>query len=214
MGLWTRYSPSALCRVQSGRRVPGWGATRAFVSACDGDEDWWLEQYAKLLAAVDSGALAFFTPQRPTTSTLLWGKVPQWRPQWMRVPFHVRGITEFSEFMHAIWKESGLTLGEIAARTTKGTIVEVTDKPDGVAVSTLSDLCNPACTSIPTWRTLFAFLMAVGVDGDYVIRWEGLRSDLALPELVNIVIGDAQASVSSQEALVFLLSFPGIKVIG
>ncbi|WP_162181747.1 helix-turn-helix domain-containing protein, partial [Glycomyces tenuis] len=142
------YSGSALCRAQAGRRVPTWGVTSAFVRACGGDGDWWFEQYQKLIDALQTGQRVEFTPQNPH------GFPGLHVPLWALAPRQIRGITEFSWYMKMIWRQSGLTFTEIAARTAEPGIAAAIDKPGGIAISTLSDLCNPKCTRIPTWRTL------------------------------------------------------------
>jgi len=41
-------SPSALSQAASGRKLPTWNITRAFVKGCDGDEESWYEQWSQV----------------------------------------------------------------------------------------------------------------------------------------------------------------------
>ncbi|MGW1563799.1 protein kinase domain-containing protein [Streptomyces sp. NPDC002144] len=49
-----RYSPSALSDAASGRRLPSWDVTAAFVAACGGDVEQWRERWRELDARLRS----------------------------------------------------------------------------------------------------------------------------------------------------------------
>ncbi|GGN29973.1 protein kinase domain-containing protein [Streptomyces fuscichromogenes] len=60
-----RYSPSALSDAASGRRLPSWEVTAAFVAACDGDIEEWRERWRELDAQLRSNHPALLPEADP-----------------------------------------------------------------------------------------------------------------------------------------------------
>jgi hypothetical protein len=144
------------------------------VRACDGDVHFWSRQHQQLLGALATGRSITFRPW-PVDDDEREQAAP---PAWLAVPGRVSSIGAFTMWMRRIWVETGWTLADIAAATREPAVVTETGKAEGIPVSTLSDLVNPTCMRIPTWRSLRGFLLAVGASKEAAIEWEKLRIDL------------------------------------
>lgn len=174
-------SASSLCRIETGRAVPSLTATLAYVRACGGDEDLWRNQHAALLAALRTGRSVTFFPWR--------GDLPAGLPRSSVWHNHARagaaayrfdrsGVESLASAMRRIRSESGLTLKQIAARTSEPDIAKHLGG-NGLPVSTISDLCNPRHGRVPARRTLLGFLFAVGVSTEALLAWMRARDALA-----------------------------------
>jgi transcriptional regulator with XRE-family HTH domain len=79
--------------------------------------------------------------------------------------------------MARLRRHSGMTLQQIADRTKLSDITAVIGGR-GLAVSTLSDLCNPAHDRVPRARTLRGFLLAIDAPPEAILVWEQVRQAL------------------------------------
>lgn len=96
------------------------------------------------------------------------------------------GVTEYATEMRRIRRNSGLSLTEIAARTRSLEEPESDGSTQkGISKSAISDLCNPACTRLPSPRTVRLFLKALGADLDNVAYWLELRDNIAQAHLLR-----------------------------
>lgn len=59
-------SPSVLSQAASGRKLPIWNVTRAFVKSCSGDETVWYEQWSQVQRELNAHQTSTTTGQVPT----------------------------------------------------------------------------------------------------------------------------------------------------
>lgn len=107
-----------------------------------------------------------------------WTNLPR-RLQWIMaetIRFIERARTPqlFAARMREAKLFSGLSLLGISERTAHPSIRHVTGR-NKVAVSTLSNLCNPRHGRFPTTETLRAFLMAIDAPEQMIEVWEKVR---------------------------------------
>lgn len=72
-------SPSALSQAASGRKLPTWNVTRAFVKGCDGDEESWYEQWSQVRRELNTRQDNIITNGQLLASTP-GGKAPEAAP--------------------------------------------------------------------------------------------------------------------------------------
>lgn len=68
-------SPSALSQATSGRKLPTWNVTRAFVKGCDGDEEFWYEQWSQVRRELNARQNNTTNGQLPASTPS--GKAPE-----------------------------------------------------------------------------------------------------------------------------------------
>ena len=71
-------SPSALSQATSGRKLPTWNMTRAFVKGCDGDEESWYEQWSQVRRELNARQNSTTNGQFPASTPS--GKAPEDSP--------------------------------------------------------------------------------------------------------------------------------------
>jgi len=174
MGAAVRYSHSVLCRAASGRALPSWDATRAYLQACGMETEQlgdWRERHRRVKEALASpGAAA--DPAPDDTALRLLKQVTALVRSRNPGPASVRSPQDFGRAMRHLRLASDLSLREIARRTVEYGVP--------VQVSTLADLCEPGRRTWPEAEAVAAFLTAIGVadaqTSDWLDRLAALRS--------------------------------------
>lgn len=199
------YSAATFCRAESGTRVPSLGATLAYVRACGGDEELWRAQHAQLLTARRENRRVVFYPWRGFRP----GHDEQVDELTSAVEAYLldkRGVESLAGAMQRMRAESGLTLTQIAKRTTRPEILDQIGGK-GLPVSTIGDLCNPTHRRVPSRRTLRGFLLALDAPEAALAAWEEARQILAAgptsaARAFNIRSWPREATTSTQQSRV------------
>ncbi|GIG67374.1 helix-turn-helix domain-containing protein [Phytomonospora endophytica] len=165
MGAAVRYSHSVLCRAASGRTLPSWEATRAYLRACGADAAQlaeWRERHRDTKAALrtvaepasgDDGDPALRLLRQ--VSLLVRSRNPG--------PDSVGSPQDFARAMRHLRLAADLSLRELSRRAA--------EEGGPVSVGALADLCEPGRRTWPDDDTVAAFLSAIGVAGEQAAAW-------------------------------------------
>lgn len=193
MGAAVRYSHSVLCRAASGRAMPSWDATRAYLQACGVDDEQlgdWRERHRRVKEGLASPGAAT-DPAPDDTALLLLKQVTELVRSRNPGPASVLSPQDFARAMRHLRLASDLSLREIARRTAEYGVP--------VQVSTLADLCEPGRRTWPEADAVAAFLTATGVAdaqiSDWLDRLEVLRSAPTVEVLTDTGWGRGAAAI-------------------
>ncbi|MGH3896867.1 MAG: helix-turn-helix domain-containing protein [Pseudonocardiaceae bacterium] len=155
-------SPSALCQAASGRRLPTWEITRAFVAGCGGDQQQWQARWQAVADETGVNSTTTTSPglaDPPDPSALPSGDLPA-----------LSAITSTQDF-HLALRALRTRAGNPSLRDLS--VLARKHSGHNLARSTLADVLTRT-DRLPSWDVVEAFLSACDVQGSEVDCWKSV----------------------------------------